>query len=200
MNIKLALFFLCLSGASLSQETVLDSIATPKAARSVNIEAAAVYPIYLGDNAASQAYQFDLGFNLGVMFHLSHPWYVMAAYQRNSFTVEDQALVGAYEKGAVNRARLLAVYRHSVSNQWQLSGTFGPGYVDFANRSQDEKFHDSGFSLCAGVEIAFTQIDFMDLYIAVDATADFLQTEASPQIEGFFHRAYALQPAFGIRF
>jgi hypothetical protein len=197
MTIRILFIAFLISGTILSQENKRDTIAAPS---KISFEAGLIYPLYIGDNAAGQTYDFSVGFEAGITAHIKHSWYVQLSYSRTTFEVENQATVGFYDEGSVHRAKVLAKYRKEIGKGWQVSASLGTGYVDFSNKSESEKFHDTGFSIYAGVELAYTNWNFMQLFMAVDGNVDFLNTETSSQIQGIFNRAYAITPKFGIRF
>lgn len=167
----------------------------------VQILTSAVFPKALGNNFLSEAYVVNSGFmgELSVFFEEHY----FVGYQGifNSSEVENNALVGQFDRSKIQHHYLQGGYsflpkEHKIG----IITAIGLGFARYKNFKEDTRFLDDGFSLMANTRLNYRFSSVLGLHAGIQLSNDFMNTETAPELESFFKNAHTLHVSTGLVF
>lgn len=159
-----------------------------------------IIPISVGDNFASKGFDFKYGFDINFRGYLNNNVFVGLKFQHLRAEVKEKLLVGFYEYSNINSYFLVAGYRFSLKDKFNIEPYVGYGATVYNNKKQDLNFDDNANSFIMGSSFLYHISKHIKLSLTPEYRIDYTKIKTGRTLEDFFDTANFFNILVGIRF
>jgi hypothetical protein len=167
----------------------------------VQLRPALMVPNTFGTNFFNDAYDTSAGFMGEALVFFKSQVHLGIQGGFSQAEVTDSALVGDFESTTSSHHYILGGYSFlSRTNNLGLEASLGLGYARYANRKENIRFYDDGFSLMMNTRLSYRFSSIVGVHTGAQLTKDFLNTQVAPELRSFFKNANIVYLSVGLVF
>ncbi len=192
--IKLLCLTLCLATGLLQAQQ--DSLTHRKYRASIDL--GATHISFSGNNFLAKAYDFSLGWQLGLAIDVPRNFQTRYTFSRHNGVVLDQTLVGNIESVRSTQFTAGVNYQWAINDALRVMPEAQLGVISLRNTLNNRKFRDNGQFVGVGFRTAYAFSDWLSIFIDPGYRWYWLNIEAARQDQFFFETSQALIITFGL--
>ena len=202
---KTGIIFVFLSVVSFqlnAQDKTTENADEENIGRFISFQATLLQPVAFGDNFANDALSQKVGYHVAMRFYVYKKFFLGAEGGSFSADVENKALVGDFDDSNANTYGITAGYSFLFNETNALDAAASYGFANYRNKKNnvDDRFVDNGNYVKLQVQYNYKFSQSLSVYAMAAWRYDFLDIDASPQIDDFINQAQYLTFGIGVKF